>query len=126
MTRDHRPSALELQLKAIVHRHPDAVVHPHSPSGPPIRTVMWNAFIDGQIDDQILGQAFWCTDTNRWVVRAADLTVGESSVVTEHPHDFDHLASAITRVIDAVRNPDPLDVLPPDLAGVLRSLRDGV
>lgn len=121
MARDHRPSALELQLKAVVHRHPDAVVHPHSPSGPPIRTVMWTA-ID---DENILGQAFWCTDTNRWVVRAFDLTLGESSLVVEHPDDMAGLAPAISRVIDAVRNPDPLDVLPPDLADVLRSLRDG-
>lgn len=126
MTHDHRPSALELQLKAVVHRHPDAVVHPYSPSGPPIRTVMWNAFIDGQIDDQILGQAFWCTDTNRWVVHAKDLRIGDSSLVVEHPDDMAGLAPAISRVIDAVRNPDPLDVLPPDLADVLRSLRDGV
>lgn len=119
----HRPSALELRLKRMIRDHPEAAVHPHSPSGPPIRTVMWTALAD----DQILGQAFWDTGAHRWVVRAADLRIGESSLVVEHPANFDHLASAITDVIDHHRRTlFILDTIGPELADLARSLRDRV
>ena len=125
---DHRPSALELDLKRIVRNHPETVIHPHSPSGPYVRAVMWNAFTDGQIDDRTLGQAFWCTDTNRWVVRAADLAAGEESVVVEHPADRSGIAPAMSRVIARVRtaaHDRSLTGLPPTLATVIRDLRHG-
>lgn len=53
MTTTTGPSALEEQLKAIAAAHPWVRVHPHSPSGPHVRAVLWNA------DPGLLGQALW-------------------------------------------------------------------
>ncbi|MFE1081739.1 hypothetical protein ACFW31_24655 [Nocardiopsis alba] len=112
-------SKLEQQLKRIVHQHPETNLHPHSPSGPYVRAVMWTAN-----DDRILGQTFWDTETTRWVVRAFDVAYGEGSLVVEHPHGMTELSAAITRVIDRIRHPE-LDKVAPALAELLRSLRTG-
>lgn len=93
MPRTTGPSVLEGQLKQIVHDHPRVRVHPASGTGPYVRAVMWQA------NPRILGQAFWEPETGRWVVRAVDLTVGESSLVTEHPASMDAISDAITSVL---------------------------
>ncbi|XKK37255.1 hypothetical protein HFP72_20500 [Nocardiopsis sp. ARC36] len=117
----HRPSALEIDLKRIVRAHPTALIHPNSPSGPYVRAALWTA---GD-HDQILGQALWSTEHNRWVVRAFDTEAGGSSLVVVNPATKGDISNAITEVIDRVRNPAlaALDSVAPDLANLLRSLR---
>lgn len=121
MTDTHRPSALELDLKQIVRAHPEAAVHPYSPSGPYSRTVLWTA------PEAIKGQAFWDTDHNQWVVRAYDTEVGDSSLVVVNPASKERISGAITEVIESVRNPglSALNSVAPELADVVRSLRGG-
>jgi hypothetical protein len=113
-------SKLEQQLKRIIRCHPEANLHPHSPTGPYVRAVMWQA------DPRILGQAFWEPETDRWVVRAFDLTVGESSLVVEHPQGMHGLGPSISRVIGLVRSSArdrALHAVAPELASLVRSLR---
>ena len=113
-------SKLEKQLKAIVQAHPEAVIHPHSPSGPYVRAVMWTA-----ADEKILGQAFWDTEHDRWVVRAFDFEVGDASLVVEHPASMGEIGATITEVIERVQDPalGALAAVSPALANVVRSLR---
>ena len=117
----HRPSALELDLKRIIRAHPEAAVRHESPSGPFVRAVLWGAGEGGQI----IGQALWDTDTNRWVVRAFDTTIGDSSLVVTNPATKEQIHDAITDVIEQIQNPGlfALDTVAPELAGVVRSLR---
>ncbi|MFE9247088.1 hypothetical protein [Nocardiopsis sp. NPDC006938] len=116
----HRPSALELDLKRIVHSHPESEVRYESPSGPFVRAVLWGAGDDGEI----VGQTYWCTDSSRWVTRAFDTTIGEASIVMEHPATREDLSESITRVIARLQNPRlfALENVAPDLADVVRSL----
>ncbi|MEU0242300.1 hypothetical protein ABZ234_31870 [Nocardiopsis sp. NPDC006198] len=86
------PSELEKQLKQIVEAHPRARLHPHSPSGPYVRAVMWSA------EPGLLGQAFR-QDDGTWAVRAFVLAQGQDSLAVEHPPTMDAIAEAITSVI---------------------------
>lgn len=86
------PSALETQLKQIVADHLHVSVHPHSPSGPHVRAVMYYA-------DDILGQAFWEPKQERWVVKAFHVPTGPASLVVRHPPNINSLAAAITTVV---------------------------
>lgn len=88
------PSALETQLKQIVRDHPRTQVHPHSPSGPFVRAVMWSAA------PGLLGQAYQEADGKGWTVRAFQLDIGQDSLVVEHPASMDAIPAAITRVLD--------------------------
>lgn len=90
-------SQLEMQLKRIVQDHPEAVVHAHSPSGPYVRAVLWEA------DGHLLGQAFWEPDGQRWVVRCFDQKVGPDSLVVQNPASMRAISGAITEVIARVR-----------------------
>lgn len=85
-------SALEQQLKRIVRDHPAVRLHPHSPSGPYVRAVMWTA------GPGILGQAFREKD-GTWVVRAAAPAAGEESTVVARPAGVDDVPAAITDVL---------------------------
>lgn len=115
-------SKLEKQLKAIVQAHPEATVHPNSPSGPYVRAVLWTA-----ADEEILGQAFWDTTADRWVVRAAEEAAQDPVVMVEHPASMGEISAAITRVIERIKNPElaALSSFAPELAAVVRSLRTG-
>lgn len=115
-------SKLERELKAIVRDQTKADVRFNSPSGPFVRAVLWRA---GE-REQILGQAFWDTTHDRWVVRAVDLEAGDHTLVIEHPGCMNDLAESIDRVIDRVQNPAlaALDTVAPELADIVRSLRE--
>lgn len=89
------PSALEQQLKQIIAAHPRARIHPHSPTGPYVRAVMWTAQVG------ILGQAFQETD-GTWTVRALSVFVGEESLVVDHPADMASIPASIDTVLDTL------------------------
>ncbi len=116
-------SKLENDLKAIIRTHPGTDVHPHSPSGPYVRAVLWTAVTN----DRILGQVFWDTSHDRWVVRAVDTTVGDASLVVFNPAARNEIPDAITEVIERVQDPlQALSALAPSLTDVIRSLRGRV
>lgn len=89
------PSALEQQLKQIVRDHPRVAIHPHSPTGPYVRAVMWTAQVG------IFGQAFQETD-GTWTVRAFVVFVGEDSLVVDHPADMASIPASIDTVLAAL------------------------
>lgn len=93
------PSALEIKLKQIIADHPDVSVHPHSPSGPYVRAVMWTARAG-----LLKGQCFWDPDTSRWVVRAMALYDVLSAPTVVHPATEADIPAAITQVIAAVND----------------------
>ncbi|MFE0270451.1 hypothetical protein ACFWZ7_24860 [Nocardiopsis alba] len=87
-------SALEKRLKRIVDAHPRARVAPHSPSGPYVRAVLWQA-------PGLLGQVVWEPDAGRWTVRARLLTEPDRQVAI-HPATEDEIPTAITTVINHI------------------------
>lgn len=92
-------SALELRLKQIIADHPEAHIHPASPSGPYVRAVMWTAHAG-----LLKGQVFWDTDTSRWVVRAMKVYDVLSAPTVIHPATEADIPDAITQVIAAVND----------------------
>jgi hypothetical protein len=94
--KDAGPSALEKQLKQIVRAHPQVRLHPHSPTGPYVRAVMWTA------EPVLLGQALQESDGS-WLVRACHLPTGQDSLVQERPADMTGIPAAIDTVLAALR-----------------------
>lgn len=88
-------SVLEQQLKQMIRDHPRTRIHPHSPSGPHVRAVMWTA------DHLVLGQVIREKDGS-WTVRAAHLPTGHDSLVVDHPTTQDAIPAAIDTVLSAL------------------------
>jgi hypothetical protein len=91
------PSALEKQLKQIVRAHPQVRLHPHSPTGPYVRAVMWTA------EPVLLGQALQEPEGS-WLVRACHLPTGQDSLVQERPAGIEGIPAAIDTVLAALRH----------------------
>ncbi len=94
-------SDLETTLKTLIHDHPEARLHPYSPSGPYVRAVMWAA------EPDLIGQAFWEPENHQWVVRAVYGPSGEDSQVQDHPADMGGVAESISRLIADLRRRYP-------------------